>query len=202
MNNLNYFRMETSKPHAAPFKKWDTIYSTFYWNIHLDIKHPMNSTPVLTGYSKKEGDRENKDPDAMLKRKILNLLINGYFKRMERIDIFMRTEFAIDKKRDPKILVLYPTHYDIPELNHDVIFKKFGVFLKEFYDRLNASKSMDGLLPKMKSQMQHEDYLKPENFKFPTVAHLYQHAARCITNGHASGEVNHFVLRVKAMNNW
>lgn len=194
--------METSKPHAAPFKKWDAIYSTFYWNIYLDPMNSRNSTPVLTGYSKKEGEREAQDKDQMLKRKILNLFINGYFNRMERMEIFMRTEFCIDKRRDPKILILYPRHYDIPELNHDVVFKKYGVWLKEFYDRINERKSMAGILPKGRSQMSHDDFLKPENFKFPTVAHLLSHAARCITNGHAPGEVNNFIIKVKSLNNW
>lgn len=182
--------------------KWDTFYSTYYWNIHLDLNHPQNSIEVLTGYSKKVGESEAQDKEQLLKRKIINLFLNSYFKRMFRIDFFMRTEFVIDKKRDPKILVIYPDHYDIPEANHDVIYKKFGVFLKEFYDRIDQHRSMDGILPKGRAFISGDQFLNPDNYKFKTVGHLYAHASRCSIHGHPPGEVEAFILKVKALNNW
>jgi hypothetical protein len=207
INNLKNSEMNIQQAMSTPQKEhktgqWDTFHSTYYWNIHLDLDHPQNSTPVLTGYSKKVGEAEAQDKDQLLKRKIINLFLHSYFKRMKRIDIFLRTEFVIDKKRDPKILVLYPTHYDIPELNHDVIFKKFGPFLKDFYERALRGGNMDGLLPKTRALMNGDDFLNPENYKFKSVAHLYSHAARCLIHGHAEGAVNAFIYKVKALNHW
>lgn len=182
--------------------KWDTFYSTYYWVIHLDKNHPANTTEKLVGYSKRVGEHEAQDKDQLLKRKILNLFLNSYFKRMTRIEFFMRTEFAIDKKRDPNILNLFPTHYDIPELNHDIVFKRWGVFLKDFYDRVNKNKSMDGILPKARGLKNPDDFLNTDNYEFKNVGQLYAHAARCITHGHPPGAVNDFILKYKILRGW
>lgn len=182
--------------------KWDTFYATYYWNIYLDRNNPNNATDVLTGYSKKVGEAEAADKDQLIKRKIVNLYLNGYFKRITKIDIFQRTESHIDKKRDPKILVIYPTHFDIPELNHATVLKKFGPFLVEFYDRIKNDRSMDGILPRMKRINSQDDYLNPEKFTFKTPGHLYAHAARLLNYGHPQGAVSHFINVVKSREKW
>lgn len=183
--------------------KWDTMYSTYYWNIHLDPKHPANSIPVMTGYSKMAGENEAHDKDNLLKRKIITIYLNSYFNRFTRWEIFLRTGPVIDKKRDPKILVLYPHHYDIPEQNHDVIFKRFGMFLKEFYERKLVGTSMEGLLePGSRKIQSNDDYLDVEKQHLPTIAHLYAYASRLSRNGQPQGAVDHFINRYKSLKNW
>lgn len=194
--------MET-KPSIIKTGKWDTFYSTYWWNIYLDPEHPDNTTERLTGYSKKEGESEAQDKDQLLKRKILNFYLNGYFKRIKYIEFFLRAENMIDKKRDPKILLIYPDHYDIPEMNHDVIFKKFGAFLHDFYDRVQHNKDMNAMLPKGNKKItSKDDFLNTEKQFFKSIAHLYAHAARLLRYGHAPGEVEAFIQRYKQLKSW
>ena len=182
--------------------KWDNFYSTYFWNINLDPSNPINNTPVLTGYSKKVGENEAADKIQLLKRKIVNLYLNGYFKRIRSIDFYQRTATHIDKKRDPKILVIMPTTYEIPELNREVIFKHFGNFLIEFYDRIKNEQSMDGILPRMKKIRSQDEFLDPSRYQFKTEGHLYAHAARLLNHGHPTGAVNHFIKQVKIREKW
>lgn len=181
---------------------WDTIYSSFYWQINLNRAHEFNTAEKLTGYSKRVGESENQNKDLLLKRKIVNLLLNGYFNRMNSIEIFQRTEFCIDKKRDPKIIILYPTHFDLPELNKELILKKYGAWLKQLYDFIQQKKDVRDLLPANKKPVSKEEFLNINRYHFTSVAQLYSHAARLLVNGHAEGQVNHFINSYKQLKNW
>lgn len=183
--------------------KWDTMYSTYYWNMHLDPKFPGNSIPVMTGYSKMAGDNEAHDKDELLKRKIVTIYLNSYFNRFTHWEIFFRVGHIIDKKRDPKLLVLYPHNYFIPEDNHDIVEKRFGIFLKEFYERKLRHMSMEGLLEpgarKLKSQ---DDFLDVSKQHLPTIAHLHAYISRLYRNGHPPGAVESFFIKYKSLKGW
>lgn len=184
--------------------KWDTTYATYYWKIFLDPKHSRNNPSVehISGYSKVVLQSEALDIDNLLRRKIHNLLINGYFPRMKRIEFWQRKNFCINKSEDPKILILYPTHYDIPEDNHDVIFKKHGVWLKEFYDAYLNNRSTEHLFIKGKKPMSNDEFLNIHRFNFNGLPQLYSHAARLLTHGHPEGAVNDFIRKYKELKQW
>ena len=182
--------------------KWDTKSSTYFWNITLDENNPVNTISIMSGYSKVENQHENTDKETLLKRKIINLYINGYFKRSKRIDIFQNTGVFIDKKLDPCIITLYPTTFDIPKQNQELIFKKFGSFLIDFYDKINNNKSLDNILPTGRRIKSQDDFLNINSFNFKSPANLYAHASRLLINGHAEGAVNSFIQKYKELKQW
>ncbi len=201
--NPNFKIMSTQyPPKSAPTKEWDDLTASFYWYIHLDRKHADNTTDMLTGYSKKVNQKEATDKVQMLKRKIINLYNNGYFNRIKYIEIKMRTEAYINKKYDPVILILEPANYKIPELNHDYVFKNYGVFLKDLYDRIWNKKSMEGLLPFAKRNGNQDDFLNIHARNHSTEAHLYSYASRLLRNGQAPGAVNDYVRKYKELKGW
>jgi len=181
---------------------WDTKASTYYWTIELDQNNPANTIPKISGYSKVEGQNEATDKANMLKRKILNLYTNGYFKRCVRIDIYQNTGVYIDKKLDPCILNLYPTSYNIPTQNHDVIYKIFAPFLNEFYQRINANKSLDNILPVYRKIKSQDQFLDIHAYNFKNIGQLYSHAARLSINGHPEGAVSNFIKMYKDKQKW
>lgn len=184
--------------------KWDTEHSTFYWRIYLDPNHAQNNPDVkhLDGHSKQRHQKENSDLVILLRRKIINLHNNGYFKRMQRIAIKQKTDFAIDKRKDPTILILYPTHYEIPPLNQATILKLHGSWLERFYECINKNLSMESLLPTGRKIVSQDQYLDITKFHFRNIAQLYSHAARLLLNGHPEGSVNHFIERYKELKKW
>lgn len=189
---------------AKPALKWDKANSTYYWHIYLDRMNTSNNPNVeyLVGYSKVEYQSEAADKEALLKRKIFTLFNYGYFKRIKKICFYARIESMVNKHTDPCILILYPSHYDIPEMNHDVVYKKWGQFLHDFYDRINANKSMEGILPRSTKGGNADDFLKVENYNFKDVAQLYAHSTRCLRHGHPQDRVEDFIRRYKSMKNW
>lgn len=193
----------TTSQNFRPAKEWDDIYATYYWYIHLDPKHPDNSTSLLTGYSKKNNQKEASDKVQMLKRKIVNLFNNGYFKRITKIEIKMRVDDWINKKYDPIILELFPTHYNIPEANHDYTYKNFGTFLHEFYEAIRTRQPMDKVLPPAKrTGASQDDFLNIHARNHSTVAHLYSYASRLSRNGHAQGAVDDYIRKYKDLKQW
>lgn len=184
--------------------KWDKFHSTYFWKFFMDFKNPENRTPELTGYSKKEFQREAQDKQQMLKSKILNLFQKGYFNRMTKWEIQQRVGEYIDPKRDPVILLLYPRTYEIPELNRETIFKQFAPFLNDFYNRIEKGMSMDGIITQRKSPKLSEDFLNPELVihKLPTIKHLYSYMLTLSKHGHVDGAINQFYLKVKELKKW
>ena len=132
---------------------WDKIHSTYYWKINLKPEYQYNGVTQLTGYSKKCNQNEAMDKTQMLKTKILMFHKTSYLKRINSIEIWRREGSYIDTKNDPKILILFPTSYNILEDNYEEIFKLFGLFLKDFYYRVNTGKSMEDLVPKQRKKV-------------------------------------------------
>ena len=199
MNNM----LTTQKPQTTP-AKWDIFYSTYYWKIYLDTFNTLNNPSVefLTGYSKKEKQSEAQDIHHVLKAKILNLNSHGYFERMKRMEIYMRVGEMINKKTDPDIIILYPTHYTIPSENHEYIYKRFASFLDEFYRRKKDHKSMEGILPQLKSRTSKDFYLDVTKQHFNHISQLYTHAGKLLLYGHSEGAVNDFILKYKQLRKW
>jgi hypothetical protein len=195
--------LTTQKATKNP-QQWDVHYSTYYWEIYLDRMHKNNNPNVekLTGYSKKEFQSEAQDINHLLKAKIINLHKNGYFDRINKIVIYMRSGAMINKRIDPDILILYPKHYDIMTANHEYIYKRFAAFLNEFYVRIAEYKSMEGILPKLKQRLTADHFLDVTKNHFTNISQLYSHAARLLLHGHSETVVNHFILKYKERKNW
>lgn len=187
------------------YSEWDWQNSTYMWRIYLNPNHPTNKASVeyLTGYSKKTGQNEAQDKENLLRRKIFTLCRNGYFDRMYRIDFFQKIGEMMNIKTAPKILTVYPDHYDIPELNHDVIYKLHGKWLHEFYYRLKNKKDLSDLMPNPRDKKHNaDDALDVTKHDFKNVAALYQHATKCLHYGHAQGQVEHFIREYKQRKKW
>lgn len=184
-------------------QKWDTEFSTYFWQIHMDYKHVFNTTPMLTGYSKVRDQSEAQDKDYLLRRKICMLFKNGYFERMKRVEFFFKTAEVMDKRKAEKILICFPKTYDIPEANHDIIFKKHGMWLKTFYELINSGQSIDDILPKVRREgVDKDQFLNVESHEFPSTGHLYAYAARLSAHGHPPGAVEHFIRQYKQRKGW
>lgn len=183
---------------------WDIHYSTYYWKIYLDRMNPLNSPNVdtFTGYSKKEKQSEAQDIHHVLKAKILNLNSHGYFERIEKMVIFMRAGEIINKRADPDILILYPKSYNIPQANHEYIFKRFASFLNDFYLRKRENKSMEGILPQLKRTQSKDDFLDVRKQHFINISQLYTYSGKLLLYGHTENEVNHFIMKYKELKKW
>lgn len=183
-------------------KPWDKFYSSYYWNIYLDPDNPRNVTEMLTGYSKKVNENEAQDKDNLLKSKILNLYTNSYFNNSLKIEFFAKTDFVIDKKKDPCILILYPNAYKIPPTNGEYMVKRFGVFLEEFYQRKKKGLAMEGLIPRNGNRTSLDQLFDVTRYNFKTEAHLLSRCAQFLTYGHPSGQVTAFMNKYKQLKGW
>lgn len=181
---------------------WDRLKSSFYWKINLDEK--TNDVKDFTGYCKIVGQSEAQDKEYLLKSKICMLYKYGYLNPSKTlsIEIYERTTNIIDTKLDPKIIILYPTHFDIPQLNHDLIYKKFGRFLTDFYDDIKNNRDVYLRLASRKKPTNKDEFLNINRIEFRSVQHLYQYAARLCDYGHANGAVEDFIFKVKSKYNW
>ena len=178
--------------------KWDFINSTFYWKIYLDHNNPANSKDViaLTGYTKQERQRESQDTVHMLKTKMYNLLYKQkYIERMERIEVYQI-------KENIKILILRPDGYDINPNHLDTIFKNYGLFLEDFYNRYKNGLSMDGLITPKRKAISEDDRLNVNIIKLKDLSALYSYAARLLIHGHPEGAVNNFIHKYKELKQW
>lgn len=184
--------------------QWDKLYSTYYWKIYLDKKNPKNSFNVefLQGYSKVEHQRESQDTTHLLKSKILNLYKNDYFNRIERIEIYQRLDAIINTKNDIKIMILEPNKYDLNPNFLDKLFKNYGLFLEDFYNRIINGLPMDGIIREKRKAISEDDRLNINLVKLQNLSALYSYAARLLIHGHPQGAVNNFILKYKELKQW
>lgn len=183
-------------------KTWDTHYATYYWNIFLKPEY-CNGATVLTGYSKKCEQNEAQDKIMLLRKKIVSLYTNGYLLKSERIEFFMRKDFVINKRIDPKILILQGSNYNFPEESHEYMFKNHGEFLKNFcYEITRAKPDLELLVPRSRKMANQDDFLNVQKCSFQNEGQLYSYASRLINYGHAPGAVNNFIHQYKSLKNW
>jgi hypothetical protein len=195
--------MQQSKNNFEPQSKqkqvitWDKINSSFYWKIYLDRSNPKNSPNVefLQGYTKVEKQRESQDTCHMLKSKIFNLYKNGYFERIERIEIYQTQE-------NIKIIILRTDGYDINPNHLDTVFKNYGLFLEDLYNRRKLNLSMDGLIKAKRQAISEDDRLNVNKVKIYSLSALYSYAGRLLIHGHPEGAVNNFILKYKESKQW
>lgn len=182
---------------------WDKISASYYWVIYLNPEHKHNHVEKLTGYSKVYDQREREDKQELLKSKILMLFQNDFLNpdRVLKIDIYQRADELVNKKTDPLILTLFPSHYVINKLNEVYILNKYGAFLEEFYKRVRAKLSMEGLVMSKRKPVNKDEYLNPLK-DFKSLQHLYSYSANLLRYGHAPGQVEQFINKVKARYNW
>lgn len=195
--------MLTNEKQRNPFK-WDILGSTYYWKIYLDKSHPNNSNNVefLKGYSKQEKQNEGQDKIHLLKSKILNLYKNGYFKRIERIEIFQRLGEIINTKEDAKIIILYPKGHDINPRYMAHVMQNFNPFLLDFYNRIENNLSMDEIIKLKRKPISQDDYLNVKIQKIYSLQQLYSYGARLLVNGHPQGAVTKFINDYKELKKW
>lgn len=184
--------------------RWDKAQSTYYWKIILNQNNPNNHVPDFTGYSKVYGQEEAQDKIYLLQSKIEMLRQKDYLNphRSERVEIYQRVDEIINTKTDPKILVLFPTHYDLPLQNREYMLKNFGYYLNEFYKLFLQNQSTQGLIRSRKKPRSKDDFLNPDLKHFRNLQQLYSYSVRLLDNGHPVGAVNHFITQVKTKNNW
>lgn len=193
-----------TKPNPKP-GQWDIFYSSYYWIINLDPKHPTNTTDRLTGYSKKVNQSENQDRELLLRRKIVNLFLNGYLNRATSIQIFARKGDIIDKRTDPQILVLTLNSYSFGAAYEQTMLKLHGQWLENFYSlirRKAPDSDYKNLVPIQRKPVSKDEFLNVSNYSFTSIDQLYSHAARLARHGHAEGQINHFIHTYKQLKNW
>lgn len=184
--------------------KWDISHSTYYWKIYLDKSNPVNSPVVdyLQGYSKQERQREANDIVHLLKSKILNLYKNGYFARIDRIEIFKRVGDIINQKEDIKLLKLYPNHYETNPNYQDYIDLYYSLFLIDFYTCKKNNLSVEGLIQVKRKVLNNDDRLNIYKISLRNLQELYSYSSRLLINGHANGEVENFIHKYKELKGW
>lgn len=182
---------------------WDVFHSTYYWILDLDQRDPRNSALKLTGYSKKVGENEAQDKDQLLRRKIVTLFQHGYRTRCTCIHFYKSTGHLVNKNTDPCILKLFPNHYEIPESEHDYMFKLHGKFLKDLYYAIKINADLSTLVPTRSQRIlpDNDQYLNPDRYSFKDLSELYAHAARCLKHGHEQGHVDYFIIQCRSRMN-
>lgn len=189
--------MET---HTAPAQRKlqaDKIYSTFWWEIELDHRHPRNynyKVTQLTGYSKFQGHDEAKDKAQMLMRKVLMLATNGYLERSKYIIVYKRAGNLVNKKQDRILFTLQPKTFVIPPENIGKI-PKLAEFLIKLYDHITTGRNITHLLPKPEATFSKDEYFDVSRHNFPTQIHLYTFAEQKIKDGHSFLQVQGFVAK-------
>ena len=184
--------------------RWDKAQSTYYWKIYFNLNNPNNHVADITGYCKVLGQDEAQDKIYLLQSKIEMLRQKDYLNhnRVTRIEVHQRVDEIINSKTDPVILILFPTHYDIPLQNREYVIKNFGSYLEQFYKLFLQNQSTQSLIRARKQPRSKDDFLNPDIKQFRNLQQLYSYSARLLDNGHPVGAVNHFITQVKTRNNW
>jgi hypothetical protein len=172
----------------------DKLYSTYWWIIVLDSRHPDNNPNGITmhGYSKFQGHDEMFDKEMLLLKKILMLAQHGYVKKCQEIEIFWRAGNFVDKKNDEKMLTLYPRSFILEKRFMQPKFLKLQTFLTKLYDAIAHGKQIDNLLPKRKINFTKDDYIDVNKWFFKSKAQLSTHCTRLIQNKHPFDAVINF----------
>jgi hypothetical protein len=184
---------------------YDKMQSTYYWKILLNQNNNDNHVEHLTGYSKKRGQDEAQDLVYLLQSKIIMFQQNNYLNknRVDRIEIFKRETEIINKKTDPCLIILFDKTFTIPVSNHqEYVLKTFGKFLNDFYKCVIENRNTADLIRSKKKPVSKDDFLNPDRVPFRNIQHLYSYSVRLLDNGHATGQVNHFINQVKSKYNW
>lgn len=175
----------------------DKIYSTWWWEIELDHKHPRNYNPkvtTLTGYSKLQGHDEAKDKAHVLMKRVIMLATNGYFERSKYIIFYKRGGNLINKSTDKIMFTTYPKTFEIPVYNVGKM-PRLTKFLIDLYDHLAKGKEIKNLLPPANDKFSKDDYFDITRHNFQTQAHLYAYAEQKIKDGHNFLQVQSFVAK-------
>ncbi len=184
-----------------PTPPGDKIYSTYWWEIELDHRHPRNFSPkvtTLTGYSKLQGHDEAKDKNTLLMKRVYMLAANGYLdanpNRVKYITIYKRSTVMINKNADPQILYLMPRDFEM-KLTDTQLYPGLVKFLKDLYDYLKTGKDIRNLLPKDAEKFSKDQYFDITRYNFPSRMHLYTWAEKMIKDGHSFAQVQSFVYK-------
>jgi hypothetical protein len=180
----------------------DKIYSTYWWVIKLDPKHPSNYNPnviEITGYSKNQGHDEAKDIYYLLLSKIIMLHSKGYFDKSLHIDFYKRKGDLLNKSNCIYLFRLSQKDYELSEevINNKDSMKSItsnGIidFLTKFYNIIAEGKDVKYLLPKRNPSFSKDEYFNTDNHRFKSKAHLYAFCTKMIVSGHAYDQVMNF----------
>lgn len=178
---------------------WDTIFSTYWWEIELNPSHPANNSKGhrLTGYSKAQGQSENRDKHNLLMVKILMLIRMSYLKRCNKISFYEKRNSFIEKKEDTLILELVPNDFCIyPEYRYDRV--DLAKFLKTIYQDVLTGKSVEYLLPlkkEIKKDYSLDTRLDISKYYFNTFGDLQIHCEKLASEGFPLNLVKNFLTR-------
>lgn len=184
---------------------WDKMYSSFYWNIHLNPAHEKNMPHVkmLTGYSKKIGQDEAKDKKDLLIRKIYTLASsNGYLDRALRMEFYHKKNQIIDKSTDSLVVTLFPNTFRFAEQYLKPDYERIQIFLNDLYQLRREGKSTDNILPKKKTFFSKDEYFDISKIHFNLPDQLENYCAKLVKNGHAWPQVMQFRLKYSQLKNW
>ena len=183
----------------------DKIYSTFWWIITLDPKHPSNYNPnvkEIHGYSKRIGHDEARDKGALLMKRIIMLHSRGYFEKSRNIKIYMKRGDLLNKENSQPLLKLQKQDYEISSecLSDKKMFEEFFIkkgiqrFLNKFYESIKEGKDVNYLRPNF-NKYSKDDLFKTENYNFRTKAQLWAWGEKMIRNGHPPELVMNFTRK-------
>lgn len=178
---------------------WDTIFSTYWWEIELNPAHSENNGKGhrLTGYSKAQGQAENRDKHNLLMVKILMLIRMSYLKRCNKISFYEKRNSFIEKKADTLILELVPNDFCIyPEYRYDRL--DLSKFLKTIYQDVLTGKSVEYLLPlkkEIKKDHSLDVRLDIHKYYFTTFHELQSHCEKLAAEGFPAQMVKHFLTK-------
>lgn len=181
----------------------DKIYSTFWWEMKLDLNHPQNYSQRvkdMTGYSKIAGHDEAKDKAELLMKKIVMLNSRGYFEKSTLIIFYMRQGNFLNKSASVELLRMNKKDYLVNEVCksdrtfYTDFFIKRGVlnFLTRFYDFKTSGKDVKYLLPNFKPKFSKEDFFDVSKHNFKTRKHLYAYGEKLHKDGHPYEAIMHF----------
>lgn len=174
--------------------RYDTMFSTYYWNIWLDPKNPINKVECIPGYSKKQGFDESPHKIEMLQSIFVRLANSGYFQKITHIDFFERQGDLVNKKTDPKIFTLTQKQLILEDgagANYMNIID-FTIFVKKFYDQIRLGKPTGHLIPERKKAISKDDFFDVTKHKFTTIQELDLYCSKLIVHKHPFGQVTNF----------
>jgi hypothetical protein len=172
----------------------DKVNCTYWWIINLDTKNPANRTDVMHGYSKFQKQAEAKDKNDILFAKLEMFYKNGYFKRIQSIDIYKRVAPFPSKQGDQLLITLFPDDYTIPISSIGDLDQEVQKYLQKFYGHMLRNMPVDGLRPlKDPTKNSKDNLFDIRNYTFKNFMDLDKFCQKLIANEHPKAQVFQFM---------
>lgn len=166
---------------------WDKQNSTFYWRMYINVAHRYSPTiETMDGYSKKVGQDEAKDKHQLLNTKINTIFgVHGWLKKCDKIEIFHKRGTFIDKHRDPLIVILMPTTYQLQSEYINSKYTQLHQFLTRFYEIEKNGGDFATLIGRARASWSKDDYLDVNKIgAFASPDKLDEYCTKLVRNAH------------------